>query len=118
MGKLILIADDYDDAAALLAALVAASSPYRAVAAKDGQEAIEKAEQEVPDVAILDIDMPRIDGISAARIFREIYGEKRPYLIALTGRIDTDSVALTGLFDQVLKKPAELERLLELIENG
>lgn len=114
--KLVLIADDYDDSAQLIADLVEHASHHEAVAAKDGAEAVELALRRRPDVAILDIDMPRIDGIGAARAMREAFGEQRPLLIAFTGGVRADDATFSGQFDHVLKKPVAIDRLLALID--
>ena len=86
--RIVLIADDYDSAAELMADLVKASTPYDAVSAKDGYEALERAREHRPDVAILDINMPRMGGIEAARVLRSGvgFGYRRPLLIALLMR--------------------------------
>jgi CheY-like chemotaxis protein len=116
--KFILIADDYDDAARLLSELVEVQTPYETVSAKDGREALEIAARRKPNVALLDIDMPHIGGIETARQLREQFGERRPLLIAMTGRADPNEVALSGMFDHVLKKPLDLAELLQLFEQS
>jgi two-component system CheB/CheR fusion protein len=116
--KLILIADDYDDAAALMAELVQHATPYEAIAAKDGREAIDLAQQRRPDVAILDIDMPQIGGIEVARILRSEFGENRPLLIALTGGTHTDDAQLSGMFDHVFRKPIGTMTLLRVLADA
>ena len=101
--KRILIADDYDDAAKLLADLVERATPHTAVAAKDGYEALQMARLKMPDVAVVDVDMPRMGGIEVARALRTLPDDQRPLLIALT----THAVGarVSGLFDHVFRKP-------------
>jgi len=115
--KLILIADDYDHAAMLLADLLAHATEFDAVATKDGREALEQAALRRPDVALLDIDMPEIDGIETARRLRATFGESRPLLIAMTGRAP-DEAKLSGMFDHVLAKPFDIAMLLSLLGQG
>lgn len=103
--KLILVADDYDDAAQLVANLVEVTSDFEAIAAKDGREALTLALRRRPDVALLDIDLPKIDGIETARAM----------LVACTGGRRADEASLSAQFDYVLTKPIPLKRLLSLI---
>lgn len=113
--KLILVADDYDDVAQLLVDLVEQESQYKAVAARDGKEAIVMALRCRPDVALLDIDMPHIDGIEAARTIRGAFRERRPMMIACTGETRADEANLSSQFDHVMLKPIQLPELLALL---
>jgi CheY-like chemotaxis protein len=113
--KLVLIADDYDDAAALLADFLEWTTPYEATYAKDGLEALERARERIPDVAILDIDMPRIGGLEAARRMREEFGEKRPFLIAISGRLERSELDILDQFDLALRKPLDVDDLIQLL---
>jgi len=71
--KLILVADDYEGAAELLAELVECIPGYRAVAVTDGLLAYEAAVAKRPDAVLLDLDMPRMTGIEAARALRSYF---------------------------------------------
>jgi CheY-like chemotaxis protein len=112
----VLIADDNTDAAESLAMLLSLLGNAVRTAA-DGLEAVAAAEEFRPDVAVLDIGMPRLDGNGAARRIRaEPWGRQVP-LIALTGwgsDEDRRRTAEAG-FDLHLTKPvdpATLESLL------
>src|SRR4051794_27126433 len=113
---LVLVADDYDHAAAMLAQLVECVTPFQAMSAKDGKEALELAGKRRPDAAILDIDMPQIGGIEVARMLRVAFGDRRPRLIGLTvGPLEAAEVS--GMFDHVLQKPVPLDRLVALLTS-
>jgi CheY-like chemotaxis protein len=116
-SKLILVADDYDDAARYLAEILGWATHFDTMYTKDGVKALEMTEQRRPDAAILDIDMPRINGLEAARLFRERYAERRPLLIAVTGRESATEVELSGLFDYVEKKPVEVVDLMRILQS-
>ena len=118
MPKLVLIADDHDDAARLMAEVIEMGSEFVAVAALDGVEAIAKAEERRPDIAVLDIDMPHIGGLEAARLLRMMFPSRPPLLIACTGRLEIDEVKQSGMFDHVLNKPVGLDELLPLFARG
>jgi CheY-like chemotaxis protein len=114
-SKFVLIADDYDAAVKLIAELLECGTPYETKWAKDGQEAFDLARERWPYGCLLDIDMPRLNGVQAARQMRELFHEHRPLLIAMTGRADTDAAVLSGVFDRVLKKPVEISDLVRAL---
>jgi CheY-like chemotaxis protein len=85
--------------------------------AYDGLEAIEAAKEFRPEVVLLDIGMPRLDGYEAARRIREECKEERPVLIAITGWGHDDNRAKTRAagFDHHLVKPVEPAALTRLL---
>lgn len=88
---------------------------YGTAVAEDGFEALEKAASYQPDLLILDIQMPRMDGLTAARRLRAT-GSTTPILM-LTAR-DTVGDRVTGLdagADDYLVKPFELDELFARI---
>jgi CheY-like chemotaxis protein len=114
-GLRVLIADDNRDAADALRELLEALG-HRARAVYGGEEALAACEEAVPDVALLDLGMPGVDGYEAARRLR-LRGE-RPVLIALTGwgqAADRRRTREAG-FDHHLVKPATLTALRELLD--
>jgi CheY-like chemotaxis protein len=117
----ILVADDNTDSAESLALLLTLrGSEVRT--AHDGWEAVETAAAFGPDIVLLDIGMPRLNGYEAARKIREQARGKRVVLIALTGwGQDEDRRRSTDAgFDFHLVKPvdfAALEQLLASLES-
>ncbi len=111
-----LVADDNADAADILAELLRLLG-QEVLVARDGQEAIELVAREQPDVAFIDLGMPRLDGLEAARRIRADH--PAVVLVALTGlgqRSDRDASREAG-FDAHLVKPAtmaDLKRLLSM----
>jgi len=114
--KVVLVADDYDDSAKLLCLLIELETSWRALPAKNGQEALDISRQCRLHVAILDIDMPVVDGMTAARVMRQRLGKDAPILVALTGRLETADVKRSGLFDLVVQKPIETAELVGLLD--
>jgi CheY-like chemotaxis protein len=110
--RLVLIADDHEEFPRDLGELLEIELPFNTVAAKNGSEALALASRRLPDVALLDINMPRMNGLETARRIRRRLGERRPLLIAMTGRADVAAVASSGLFDHVLRKPLEIDELV------
>jgi signal transduction histidine kinase/CheY-like chemotaxis protein len=115
-GKLILLADDNRDAAESLALLLRLEG-HDVALAHDGLSALQSYEQRRPDVALLDIGMPRTNGYEVARRIRGMPGGKDVLLIAITGWAqDSDkSAARAAGFDHHLTKPVEPETLIGLL---
>ena len=115
--RMILIADDNRDAAESLSMLLALSD-HEVHVAHSGGEAFEMAKKLRPDVCILDIGMPDLNGYELAeRIRREAWGETMT-LIALTGwgqESDKRRAMLAG-FDHHLTKPVDPDQLERLFE--
>lgn len=116
--KRILIADDNQDAADTLAILLTFLG-YDTRTAYDGRQATEVAKDFDPDLVILDINMPVMDGYSAAKVLRHQRGE-RIILVALTAITSGEAKerAKEAGFDIQLAKPlggGELEALLERV---
>src|ERR1700684_2495174 len=80
----ILIVDDSHDSANTLGSLFSAHG-YKTHVAYDGEAALEAAMIHLPDVILLDLGMPRLDGIHLARFFREDENLKTAVLITITG---------------------------------
>ena len=69
-GPLILVVEDYDDTRALLS-LTLSKRGYRVVTASDGMSGYGLALSEGPDLILMDIHMPGLDGLSVTRLLRE-----------------------------------------------
>ena len=114
----VLVADDNEDAATSLATLLDIGG-YEVRIAMDGQEAVRLAERWTPDAAILDIDMPGLDGYEVARILRHKHSEEI-VLLALSGQLSSRQrdLAASVLFDVCCAKGAdfvEVEALLDAL---
>jgi two-component system cell cycle response regulator DivK len=67
----ILVVEDYDDARELISMWLTTSG-YRVLEARDGAEAVEAAQRECPDLVIMDMSLPTMDGLSATATIRQI----------------------------------------------
>jgi signal transduction histidine kinase len=112
----VLVVDDNRDSAESLCVLLRLGG-HEAVAAYDGLEAVEAADTHRPDVILLDIGLPRLNGFEAARRIRLRLGEACPILVALTGwGQDSDRRASREAgFDAHLVKPVDDATLLRLL---
>ncbi len=115
--RLILVEDD-DDARDMLASLLRRYGQQVLATASDGLEGFDKIMQLRPEVAILDIGLPKLDGYALGRKLREQLGDQI-YLIAVTGygrNEDRETVIESG-FDQHLVKPVEIKQLVRLLQS-
>lgn len=117
-AKHVLIVDDYPDALDIWAIYLKAIG-YRVSTAADGASAIAKAEQLVPDLIVLDLELPGVSGFEAARRLRHNATTQDIPLIAATGYSHKRqlSVARECGFDVVIVKPIEPDQLLEVMER-
>ena len=114
----VLIADDDRDSALTLSTLLELEG-YAVRTVHGGQEALDAARDFRPDVALLDIGMPKITGYEAARRLRLRYGNDCPVLIAITGWKQASDKILASLagFDHHVAKPYEPAQLIELLSK-
>ncbi len=114
----VLVADDNRDASTSLAMILALSG-HETQTAHDGLEALKIAESFHPDVALLDIGMPRLNGYETARRLRSAAWGKGIRLIAVTGwgqEHDREESRRAG-FDHHLVKPVDSAALLKLLDE-
>jgi signal transduction histidine kinase len=116
-GCRVLVADDIPDAAEMMRLMLECMGHHVRVAA-DGVQAVAIAQEFEPQIALLDIGMPRMDGYEAARQIRAAL-EQRVFLVALTGwgQEEDRRRAYEAGFDRHLTKPAEPAILESLIAS-
>ncbi len=115
----ILVADD-DPAIREILAVQLARLGYEVLTADDGVEAAALCESERPDLVLLDLMMPRLDGLGACRRIREAEGKSGRrvpvlFLTARDSRHDKTSAALSG-GDDFIAKPVSLDDLRARVE--
>lgn len=91
---------------------------YEVTRAADGQAAVDMAASESPDLILMDVNLPIIDGLEATRRIRQNRPGEKPPIIALTAHAlvgDRDKAFAAGVNDYH-SKPVELPHLLEQIE--
>jgi len=112
----ILVADDNADAAETLSILLEALG-HTVQQAHDGEAAAAAVESFDPQLVLLDIGMPRVNGYEACRRIRQQPGGAARTLVAVTGwgQPQDQEKAREAGFDQHLVKPLDMDRLLQLI---
>lgn len=113
----VLVADDEPDMLRFLKSQL--SRHYQVLEAVDGQQAIEKASQFLPDIILLDMMMPEKDGLQACRELRERTPTQSIPIILLTARADEDTklAALSAGASDFLPKPFSTTELHVRIKN-
>jgi DNA-binding NtrC family response regulator len=115
--SVILLVDDQDTIRFFLEKTLTQEG-YEAITAKTGTEAIEKARQVMPDLVLLDLKLPDMDGLEVLQKLKEIFPEVGVVMITAFGDIETAVRAMKhGAFDFV-SKPINLDQLLMVIRKG
>jgi DNA-binding NarL/FixJ family response regulator len=109
----VLLADDHRMIRDALCYLLEAEGDIQVIAtAADGQEAVEQAGLQCPDVAVMDISMPRMDGIEAARRIREGCPHTRVVMLTIYNNQEhIERAKQVGASGYVLKDAAGRELL-------
>ncbi|HTK28723.1 MAG TPA: response regulator [Vicinamibacterales bacterium] len=112
----VLVVDDNDDSAEMLASLLGLLG-HEVFIAHDGLAAIDDVRTRQPDIAFVDLGMPRVDGFEAARRIREQPWGRTVVLVAVTGwgQADDRRRSREAGFDAHLVKPADLAEIETLI---
>lgn len=123
MSKKIIVADDEPDVLFMTAFSLRTVGGFEVIEARNGLEAVEKAQQERPDLIILDIKMPRMNGYEACRRLREIESLRDVPIVFLSAkgqRQEVEEGLRLGAADYILKPfaPEELINKVRSILSG
>jgi len=116
MKKKVLLVDD-SATVLMMEKMILAKGPYDIVTARDGAEGIEKAKSEKPDVILLDVMMPRLDGLSACSLLRADPETASIPIVMVTTRGEEQNIELAfrnGCTDYITKPINGLELLMKL----
>jgi len=116
-NPLILVVEDHDDTREMLQLLLGIFG-CRVAAAANGYEGMRLAEQILPDLILMDIKMPRLDGLTVTRMIRSHPTLSKVPIVALSG-IATPQFhmeALSAGCNQCLDKPIDFERLEKIVK--
>jgi DNA-binding response OmpR family regulator len=117
MAAKVLLVDDSSTALLMGETVLKQHTPYQVVTARDGQEAVRKALEENPDLILMDVVMPNMDGFTACREIRKQERLKGVSIIMVTSRGEPANVELgyqSGC-NAYLTKPINATELLELV---
>ncbi|HAG15097.1 MAG TPA: hypothetical protein DCG69_01035 [Bacteroidales bacterium] len=114
--KILLIEDNIDNRLTVIAIV---NGKYTMIEAVDGEEGLQQATEEMPDLILLDISLPKMDGLEVVRILKSNPNTQAIPVIALTSRAmknDEEEILEAGC-DDYLAKPIDPEALLGRIEK-
>lgn len=110
---IILVIEDYSDSRTLLSSLLRGKG-YKVVEARDGREGLLQANRITPDLILMDLAMPEMDGVEATRRLRQRHTLSRTPIFAIsayaTAEVKHD--ALAAGCAEVFLKPVDIESLL------
>ena len=114
----ILVVEDYEDTS-LAMRLALEHKGYHIVEASDGEQAVRLAESERPEVILMDLNLPVLDGFAAAERIRANPELKETVIVAVTAHHDHDlrARALAAGCNAYVTKPIDFEWLGDLISN-
>jgi two-component system, cell cycle response regulator DivK len=119
MRRKILIVEDNEKNLKLFS-VITTSLGYETLTATDGEEGVRVAQERVPDLILMDVQMPKMDGISALIIIRSTEETKHIPVIALTSyamKGDRERLIEYG-FSDYIAKPIEKNAFIEIIEKA
>jgi adenylate cyclase len=111
-GKILVVDDDPDIIKVIKARLEA--NHYEVISANNGLEAFVKASEEKPDLIILDVSMPTMDGLKFVKATRGFEMKDTPILILTALKLTQDTFKTFGIY-HFLTKPFKSEELLEKV---
>src|SRR5260370_19907265 len=116
--NLFLLVEDFDDSRFMMRRLVE-SADYRVVEATDGEEAVRMAVQERPEMILMDLSLPKLDGLAATRKIREQSGFEKIPIVAVSAHDSPESrsEALAAGCDDYVTKPIDFDELHDIVER-
>lgn len=117
-GPLVLVVEDYEDAREMYAAYLQFSG-YRVAEASNGLEALDKTRELMPDIILMDLALPKMDGWEATRLLKLDERTRHIPIVALTGHAlagHADGARQAGC-DSFVTKPCLPDALVEEIQR-
>ena len=117
-GPTILVVDDFDDTRLLLRTWLQRRG-FRVVEAEDGLEAVQRAVTDSPDLIIMDVEMPYLDGLDATRQIRQVQALNNVPIVAVSayGADQFRELALAAGCDEYVSTPFEPKALEGIIRS-
>ena len=113
---IVLVVDDSKDSLETVALFLELSG-FHAITATNGLEALIAAHYARPQVAVLDVAMPVLNGLEAARLLKASSVTRNTKLMAYTANWSTDDSALKEVFSEVMAKPAGADEFLTAVRQ-
>lgn len=113
----ILIVEDNADLQSILRELLSIEHEVRT--ARRGEDAVAQAREETPDLVIMDLQLPGMDGMEAGRWIKQQAPRAVPILVltALVGQGDPEAILASGCCDAYMAKPAPLDQIRRKVSD-
>ena len=117
-SPLVLVVEDFEDNRFMMRRLLEMSG-YRVVEAVNGNQAVEAAASEQPDIILMDLSLPQLDGLAATRRIREQQGTRRVPIVAVSAHDSADfhAEALAAGCNEYVTKPIDFDQLVQLLDR-
>jgi two-component system, cell cycle response regulator DivK len=114
--ELFLVVEDFEDSRFMMRRLLEMAG-YNVVEATDGQQAVELAVEKHPSVILMDLSLPKLDGLSATREIRKHQGCSDVPIVAVSAHDgpESRSEALAAGCNEYMTKPIDWDQLNELV---
>ena len=116
--KTVLVVEDFEDNRFMMRRLLEMSG-YRVIEAVNGQEAVDKACAERPDLILMDLSLPYLDGLAATRRIRQHDGLGKVPIVAVSAHDTADfhADALAAGCNEYVTKPIDFDQLERLLSR-
>jgi two-component system cell cycle response regulator DivK len=116
--KLFLVVEDFEDSRFMMRRLLEMAG-YQVVEASDGEQAVEMAVQSCPEVILMDLSLPKLDGLAATRQIRQTRGCKQIPIVAVSAHDSPQSRtdALEAGCNEYVTKPIDFDSLNEILQR-
>ena len=117
-NQLILVVEDFEDSRFMMRRLLEMAG-YSVVEASDGEQAVELAVQERPAVILMDLSLPKLDGLAATRQIRQHRRVSKIPIVAVSAHdsAESRSEALEAGCDEYVTKPIDFDQLDRLLKR-
>ena len=118
MAKTVLVVEDSDETRAMLTRMLHGEG-YAPLEARNGVEALEKVGEYSPDLIIMDLNMPHLDGLTTAERIRQYRAKQSVPIVAITA-FDTfgmKEAALQAGCNEYMLKPLDIDKLGVVLRN-
>jgi CheY-like chemotaxis protein len=115
MPNTILVVEDYDDTRRLYK-LMLETEGYRVLEASDAYKAAALVKKELPNLILMDMSMPGMNGVSATRLIREMFEARNITIIGITahGNFYNEKAMAAGC-NSIISKPIDINKLNSII---
>jgi CheY-like chemotaxis protein len=114
----VLVVEDFEDNRFMMKRLLEMSG-YRVVEAVNGNQAVESAASENPDIILMDLSLPQLDGLAATRRIRAQEDSRKVPIIAVSAHDSADfhAEALAAGCNEYVTKPIDFDQLVQLLDR-